>query len=164
MPLKGFIDSKDAENIKLTTGNAKLYHTSKDSSENSEVINGVNTDAYYFSIEGENSQFYELDKSTLPKVVSKILPRPVNVEFIIPPKEYDGDMNIDLSTVAYRFKPTGSEDSGLVLGNQAHNNHGLSFEDIRIDKYDYSGGASVVTGQMHDTIRVMDEPGYKKQF
>lgn len=164
MPLKGFIDSKDAENIKLTTGNAKLYHTSKDSSENSEVINGVNTDAYYFSIEGENSQLYELDKSTLPKVVSKILPRPVNVEFIIPPKEYDGDMSIDLSTVAYRFKPTGSEDSGLVLGNQAHNNHGLSFEDIRIDKYDYSGGASVVTSQMHDTIRVMDEPGYKKQF
>lgn len=164
MPLKGFIESKDAENIKLTTGNAKLYHTSKDSSENSEIINGVNTDAYYFSIEGENSQFYELDKSTLPKVVSKILPRPVNIEFIIPPKEYDGDMSIDLSTVAYRFKPTGSEDSGLVLGNQAHDNHGLSFEDIRIDKYDYSEGTSVITSQMHDTIRVMDEPGYKKQF
>lgn len=163
MPLKGFIDSKDAENIKLTTGNAKLYHTSKDSSENSEVVNGVNTDAYYFDIEGENSQFYELDKSSLPKVVSRILPRPVNVEFIIPPKEYDGDMSIDLSTVAYRFKPTGSEDSGLVLGNQAHDNHGLSFEEIRIDEYNINSGSAITT-EMHDTIRVMDEPNLKKQF
>lgn len=163
MPLKGFIDSKDAENIKLTTGNAKLYHTSKDSSENSEVVNGVNTDAYYFDIEGENSQFYELDKSSLPKVVSKILPRPVNVEFIIPPKEYDGDMNIDLTTVAYRFKPTGSEDSGLVLGNQAHNNHGLSFEEIRIDEYN-TNDIAAITREMHENIRVMNEPDREKQF
>ena len=163
MPLKGFINSNDAENIKLTTVNAKLYHTSKDSNENSEVVNGVNTDAYYFDIEGENSQFYELDKSSLPKVVSKILPRPVNVEFTIPPKEYDGDMSIDLSTVAYRFKPTGSEDSGLVLGNQAHNNHGLSFEEIRIDEYNINASAAITT-EMHDTIRVMDEPNHKKQF
>lgn len=163
MPLKGFIDSKDAENIKLTTGNAKLYHTSKDSSENSEVTNGVNTDAYYFSIEGENSQFYELDKSTLPKVVSKILPRPVNVEFIIPPKEYDGDMDIDLSTVAYRFKPTGSEDSGLVLGNQSNDNHGLSFEEIKIDNFDINSHSDI-TNRMHQQLRVMDEPNRRRQF
>lgn len=158
MPLKGFISSKDADNIKLTTGNAKLYHTDISTSDSSEVVNGVNTEKYFFDIAGENSQFYELDKTTLPKVVSKILPRPVNIEFVIPPKEYDGNMSVDMNTVVYRFKPTGSEDSGLVLGNQAWDNQGYTLGDMTIDQWNLDSSAYAY---LFDELRVMDEPNWK---
>lgn len=144
MALKGFLNNEDEKNIKLDAGNAKLLHESDNACSESNITMQRVKDNFYFDLCGNNSQLYELDRSSIPKLVSKITPRPVSIELRVPPKEYDGDCLIDLETVSYKFKKTSSDESGLIEGNQAGNKHGIVIEDLRVHSQDSNSEVDVL--------------------
>lgn len=155
MLLKGFLKDEDVNTIILDKTNVDLlyespqvegdedYKTLKFKYKN--VVKGKTmhtetipefelSDNPFFKLSGNNHENYEIDRSenNEPKIIGRILRRPINVQFYNVMKVYDGNPYINRERLAYNFLPTDDSSSGLVYGTnkEFHSNYITSIECI----------------------------------
>ena len=121
MPFKGLVNPEEKNTIHLSSnGNIRLAYTTPNAGKNIDMIIDDPTIHKPFELEGEGSENYELDESSIPPIQGTILPRPVNVKFYPICKVYDGTTDIrgtkNSSYLLYTFESTGEENSGIIQG------------------------------------------------
>ena len=134
MQLTGFLTTEDLNTIIVEKGNVELEYTTPTAGVNKEIkfvhterdiINNDmpefnSTDRTFFKLSGAESENYELDQDSLPRMQGTILKRPINVSFYPVSKVYDGTTTLDKNELMYAFTPTSSSASGLVYGTSKY--------------------------------------------
>ena len=136
MPLRGFLTTADAENIKLQLQNASLEYEDVNAGENKQIKlrhestvygdptqdNNIPefslTDQSFFTLTGVGSENYEIDRNSLSntKLQGNVLKRPININLYTITKTYDGTTDINPSEIMYDITGTDSTSSGLIEG------------------------------------------------
>ena len=155
MPFKGLVNPEEKNTIHLSNNrNIRLAYTTPNAGENIDMIIDDPTIHKPFELEGEGSENYELDVSSIPPIQGTILPRPVNVKFYPICKVYDGTTDIrgarNSPYLLYTFEPTGEENSGIIQGTGSQRK-------LRRLKFSKSGYTNIL-----NAMYIIDIPVYKK--
>lgn len=136
MPLRGFLTTTDAENIKIQLQNASLEYEDGNVGENKPIKlrhestvygdpthdNNIPefslTDESFFTLTGPGSENYEIDRNSLKntKLQGNVLKRPINISLYTITKTYDGTTDINPSEIMYDITGTESTSSGIIEG------------------------------------------------
>lgn len=100
--LTNFI-GEDDQMIELAMDNVDLRYEDKNAGL-SKIVNIDQTiTSHFFNLEGIHSEYYRIDRKTLPVIRGDILRRPINILFNGVEKVYDGDFNISLPLRALQY-------------------------------------------------------------
>ena len=136
MPLRGFLTTADAENIKIQLQNASLEYEDVNTGENKPIkLRHENTvygdptqndnipefsltDGSFFTLTGPGSENYEIDRNSLKntKLQGNVLKCPINISLYTITKTYDGTTDINPSEIMYDIISTESTSSGIIEG------------------------------------------------
>lgn len=122
--LTNFIGNDDQMTV-LCTGNADLKYATPSAGINKPVLIDLDIASHYFSLEGVNSELYQISKENIPEIQSTIIPRPLTVALNKVSKVYDGNYDIT------------DEVKKLELNN------GYKFTDVNTEFNDFGGNGFV---------------------
>lgn len=122
--LTNFIGNDDQMTV-LCTGNADLKYATPSAGVNKQVLIDLDIASHYFSLEGINSDLYQISKDNIPEIQSTIIPRPLTVMLNKVSKVYDG--NCDITNEVKKLKL----------------NDGYIFTDVNTEFNDFGGNGFV---------------------